>query len=176
MEKKKNGILAVLVTFLLCFGFWLLLTWTFDAQEVIAGLLVSLVAALFSARYFVHEDALRLFKPQRFGALFAYVFVFLQELWKANVDVAKRCLTGCKNINPGIIRIPVETKGDYAQAMLANSITLTPGTMTLDIAEDPENGNVYYYIHWLDVASEDPEEAGQMIKGRMEKWIRRIWE
>ncbi len=61
----------------------------------------------------------------------------------------------------------------YAEAMLANSITLTPGTITLDIAE--EDGKDYYYIHWIDVAETDRVKAGEIIKGRMEKWIGRIW-
>ena len=57
--------------------------------------------------------------------------------------------------------------------MLANSITLTPGTITMDIAE--EDGKSYFYIHWIDVAETDREKAGEVIKGRMEKWIGRIW-
>ena len=58
--------------------------------------------------------------------------------------------------------------------MLANSITLTPGTITMDIAE--QDGKSYYYIHWIDVAETDREKAGEIIKGRMEKWVRRIWQ
>ena len=170
----KTKLPAVLSTFCLCFVFWLLLTWSFTAQEMIAGAAVSLAAALFASRFFIHENAFRLFNPARLGALIAYVFVFLSELVKANVDVAKRCFSGCKDVNPGIVKVPVDLKGDYAQAMLANSITLTPGTITLDIAE--QDGKTYYYIHWIDVAETDREKAGEAIKGRMENWIGRIWQ
>ena len=72
------------------------------------------------------------------------------------------------------MKVPVDLKGDYAQAMLANSITLTPGTITMDIAE--QEGQTYYYIHWIDVAETDREKAGEMIKGRLEKGVRRIWQ
>ena len=72
------------------------------------------------------------------------------------------------------MKVPVGLKSEYAQAMLADSITLTPGTITVDTVE--EDGKDYYYIHWIDVASEDPEEAGEAIKGTLEKWVRRIWE
>ena len=170
----KTKFPAVVSTFLLCFAFWILLTWSFHTQELAAGAVVSLAVALFSARFFIHEKAFWLFNPAKFGALFVYIFVFLGELIKANVDVAKRCFGGCTNVNPGIVKVPVDLKGDYAQAMLANSITLTPGTITLDIAE--QDGQTYYYIHWIDVAEQDRVKAGEIIKGRMEKWIRRIWQ
>jgi multicomponent Na+:H+ antiporter subunit E len=64
-------------------------------------------------------------------------------------------------------------KSEYGLAMLANSITLTPGTITMDIVE--ENGKNYYYIHWIDVATTKGKEAGQAIKGTLERWIRRIF-
>ena len=92
---------------------------------------------------------------------------------KANWAVAKRCFGGCKNINPGIVKVPVNLGDGYPEAMLANSITLTPGTITLDITE--EEGQDYFYIHWIDVSETDREKAGDMIKGTLEKWIRRIW-
>ena len=172
MPKKKLP--AVITTFCLCFVFWVLLTWSFTAQELIAGAVVSLAVALFTYDFFIHEDALWLLKPHKLGALFAYIGIFLTELVKANVDVAKRCFGGCKDINPGIVKVPVDLQGDYAQAMLANSITLTPGTITMDIAE--QEGQTYYYIHWINVAETDREKAGEMIKGRLEKGIRRIWQ
>ena len=169
----KTKVPAVISTFCLCFLFWVLLTWSFTPQEMIAGAVVSLAAALFTSGFFIHENAFRLANPVRFGALVAYVFIFLGELIKANLDVARRCFGGCKEVNPGIVKVPVELEGDYAQAMLANSITLTPGTITLDIAE--QDGKTWYYIHWIDVAETDREKAGKIIKGRLENGIRRIW-
>ena len=170
----KTKIPAVISTFCLCFLFWVLLTWSFTPQEMIAGAVVSLAAALFTSGFFIHENAFRLANPVRFGALIAYVFIFLGELVKANLDVARRCFGGCREVNPGIVKVPVELEGDYAQAMLANSITLTPGTITLDIAE--QDGKTWYYIHWIDVAETDREKAGKIIKGRLENGIRRIWQ
>ena len=158
----KTKFPAVLSTFLLCFAFWILLTWSFHTQELAAGAVVSLAVALFSARFFIHEKAFWLFNPAKFGALFVYIFVFLGELIKANVDVAKRCFGGCKDVNPGIVKVPVDLPDGYAEAMLANSITLTPGTITLDIAE--EDGKDYYYIHWIDVAETDRVKAGEVSR------------
>lgn len=170
----KTKFPAVCSTFVLCFGFWLLLTWSFKPQELIAGAAVSLLAALLTSKFLIHVSAFHLFKPNRLFALIAYVFVFFRELVKANWDMARRCYGGCTDVNPGIVKIPVGLKGDYSRAMLANSITLTPGTITMDIAE--QAGESFYYIHWIDVAETDREKAGEIIKGRMEKGVRRIWE
>jgi multicomponent Na+:H+ antiporter subunit E len=169
----KTSLSAVFSTFVLCFGFWILLTWSASSQELIAGVIVSLAVALFSARFFIHEKAFRFFNPAKLIlGLFYNCVIFLWELIKANWDMAKRCYGGCRKVNPGIVKIPVDLQGDYAQAQLANCITLTPGTMTMDIAE--QDGKTWYYIHWIDVTA-DGEEAGEIIKGTMEKWLRRIW-
>ena len=163
----------MLSTFILCYAFWILLTWSFEIQELAAGAVVSLAAALFASRFFIHEKAFRLVHPRRFFSLLAYVFVFLGELITANLDMARRCFGGCRDVNPGIVKVPVDLPDGYAQSMLANSITLTPGTITMDIAEEGDRS--YFYIHWIDVAETDREKAGEVIKGRMEKWIGRIW-
>ena len=111
----KTKFPAVISTFCLCFLFWILLTWKFTAQEMIAGAVVSLAAALFASKFFIHENAFWLFNPVKLGALIAYVFIFLRELIKANVDVARRVFGGCKDVNPGIVKVPVDLKGDYAR-------------------------------------------------------------
>ena len=172
---RKTTFPAVLATFVVCFLFWILLDFSFKVEELVAGAVVSLAVALFSARFFIHEDAFWLLNPVKFFSLIGYwCGTFFVELVKANVDMAKRCFGGCKNIQPGIVKVPVELESDYGQAALANSITLTPGTITLDIAED-RDGKTWYYIHWIDVTTEDPAEAGEAIKGRLERGIRRFW-
>lgn len=172
MRKTKAS--SVIAAFVVCFAFWLLLTWSFSIQELIAGAVVSLAAALFSARFFIHEKAFWFCNPAKlFTGLFYWVCVFPGELIRANGHMAKLVLSGCKNLKPGIVKIPVDLKSDYGQAALANSITLTPGTITMEIAE--EEGQTNYYVHWIE-AETDGAEAGEAIKGRMEKWIRRFWE
>ena len=173
---------AILSTAILCFLFWLLITGQVvslfkgqaSMQILIAGVLVCTATALFSARFFVHKNAFYLFNPVKLlSFLFYCLIVFVVELTKANIDMAKRALSPKLKINPGIVKVPVELKSEYAQAMLANSITLTPGTITMDTVE--EKGKLYYYIHWIDVAETEPAKAGEAIKGTLEKWIGRIW-
>ncbi len=171
---RKTTFPAVLATFVVCFLFWMLLDFSFKPEELIAGAIVSLAVALFSARFFIHEKAGWFFNPLRLVKLLGFWCVtFPVELWKANVDMARRCFTGCTNINPGIVKVPVDLKSDYGRAALANAITLTPGTMTLDIAE--QEGQTYYYIHWINVTATG-EEAGEAIKGRLEKGLKGVWE
>ena len=170
---QKTTFSGVLTTFIVSYIFWMLLTWSFAPQELIAGAIVSLGVALFSARFFIHDHSFWMLNPIRIlKALYFSLVTFIIELVKANVDMAKRCFGGCKNVNPGIVKIPVDLESDYAQNILANAITLTPGTMTMEITE--EEGQLYYYIHWVDVKA-NGKEAGDMIKGNLEKGIRRIW-
>ena len=172
---QKTRLPAVISTFVVCFLFWLLLTWSVAVQELIAGAVVSLAVALFSARFFIHEKPFWLFNPVKLlMGLGFWLGTFMAEMLKANMDVAKRCFTGCKNVNPGIVKVPVDLTSDYGQAALANAITLTPGTITMDIAE--EDGQTYYYIHWIDVTKPSGTEAGNAIKGTLENGLRRVWE
>ena len=171
---QKMRFPAVISTFIVCFAFWVLLTWSFEIQELAAGAVVSLAVALFAGRFFVHAKSFWFFNPVKLVNLIIYVlFIFPVELIKANWDVAKRCFGGCKNVNPGIVKVPVDLESDYGQAMLANSITLTPGTITMDIAE--EDGQTYYYIHWIDVTAPSGKEAGDAIKATLEKGVGRIF-
>ena len=170
---QKTRFPAVIATFIACYAFWVLITWSFTVQELAAGAVGSLAVALFSARLFIHEKAFWLFNPVKLFGVLIYVPVFLRELVKSNWDVAKRVFGGCRNVNPGIVKVPVSLESEYGQSMLANAITLTPGTITMDIAE--EDGQTYYYIHWIDVTAESGEAAGDAIKGTLEKAVRRVF-
>lgn len=178
-ENKKTGKTsfgAVVSTFILCFALWILLSWSLNAKELIVGAAVSLLVACVTAGMFIHERAFYLFNPVRlFKLLFYVVIVLPSEIVKANMDLAKRVFKRDIPSNPGFIRIPVK-KGmsEYGLANLCNAITLTPGTISVDVAKSDDED--YIYIHWIDVQTMDREKAGDMIKGRLEKWIGRIWQ
>ena len=172
---QKTKLPAVVATFVVCYAFWILLTWSFTVQELGVGAVVSLAVALFAARFFIHEKAGWLANPAKFfSCIFYWIGTFVKELIAANVNMAKICFGGCTNINPGIVKIPTGMKSDYGIAALANSITLTPGTITMQVAE--EDGQNYLYVHWIDVKETDPEKAGEAIKGSLERGVRRFWE
>lgn len=174
MKRTVSGIIS---TSILAIVFWILFVLQdiniakLDLQELIAGLVISVIIGYFTSPLFVREDGFWIFKKFRLFKLIAYIPFYFIELVKANIDVAKRAFT--MDIKPGIVKIPTELQSDYGLAMLSNSITLTPGTITLDIYEEDEKN--YLYIHWIDVATEEEEKAGEIIKGGFENRIRGIF-
>ena len=179
MSKPVNKFCAWLSTFIFCFLFWMLLTWSVGPRELILGVVIAAVVSALTSRFLIQSKAFYLYNPVRLITLIFYlVIVLLWEIIKANLSMAAIVLSpGKKNYKPGIIRVPAGDKPStpYGLSLVSNSITLTPGTITLDVAED-EKGKNYYYVHWIDVAETDRDKAGDAIKGTMEKWIGRIWE
>jgi multicomponent Na+:H+ antiporter subunit E len=96
--------------------------------------------------------------------MFLYFFVFVIELIRANIDVAGRVLQPSLPIKPGIVRIRTSLATPLARLLLANSITLTPGTMTVET-----RGNEFF-IHWMAVREDDPEGATRAIAARFERY------
>lgn len=149
---------------------WVLLTWTLRPASLIAGLVLSFISALIFGAYLPLEKVGRLFNPRRWFWLLVYAVVFAYQVLKANLDVAMRVLSPGLNLNPGIVRIRTRLRSEIARTFLANSITLTPGTMTVEIKED------VLYIHWIDVRTDDPDEAARRIKGPFERYLARIFD
>lgn len=156
-------------TAVVLFCLWLLFTSTTAFQEVIAGVvLVVLVAALgyngFTSR------GLGILSPRRLAGLLAYLPIFFWEMLKANFDVAYRVVHPRMPIRPGIVVVKTDLKTDVGKLFLANSITLTPGTLTMDVSGD------HLFVHWINVKDEDIEKASELIAGRFEKYLKRICE
>ena len=158
-----------IIFFILSFIFWLLLTFNLALANIIVGLAASLITTLFFAKYFF-SGVIKIIQPKRYLWLIIYLFIFLWECIKANFDVAYRVLHPAMPIRPGIVKVKTTLKSDFARTMLANSITMTPGTITVDIIDD------YIYVHWIYVSSEDPEVYSRKISGRFEKYIKQIFE
>jgi multicomponent Na+:H+ antiporter subunit E len=85
------------------------------------------------------------------------------EIYKAGFKTIKMVFT--KDINPGVIDIHTSLKNSHKVTILANSITLTPGTITID-KEDQD-----LKVLWIDVETRDPIRAGELIKGHLEKHL-----
>jgi multicomponent Na+:H+ antiporter subunit E len=159
----------LLFSFIVFFLFWVAFTSSLDPQELGVGALVALVIALLAGKE-ITEDGMKNFSFHRIQYAIRYIFVFIWEMIKANLDVAKRIIQPTIPINPGIVEIPTKLKSNVAKLALANSITLTPGTLTVDIIDDK------LYIHWIDVKSEDPSENFKEISSVFEKYIKEIFE
>jgi multicomponent Na+:H+ antiporter subunit E len=157
------------IHFLILYVVWILLTWSFTYQEMLAGVAVALLAELLLGDIFPHE-AVKVFYPRRFFWLFVYFWVFITAMVKANFDVAYRVLNIYLPIKPGIVKVRTKLKSDMGRTFLANSITLTPGTMSVDMVRD------HLYIHWINVVSPDIQKDTEIIVAHFEKYIERIFE
>ncbi|HGY54583.1 MAG TPA: Na+/H+ antiporter subunit E [Caldithrix abyssi] len=156
-------------SFIVYFAFWVAFTSTLRTDEVLAGAIVALLMSWLTGQHF-SETGMKNLSPRKLWYAFLYLFVFLWEMLKANVDVARRVIMPKIPINPGIVEVPTKLQSNIAKLALANSITLTPGTLTVDIIDDK------LYIHWIDVRTEEPEEAFRQISGVFEKYIKEIFE
>ena len=152
------------------FVVWTLLAWPADGQDLAAGVVVAAAVALLVRRTAQAGFAPWL-KPSRYLWLAAYVFVLAWAIVKANFDVAYRLLHPDLPIRPGIVKVRSSLKSPSALTALANSITLTPGTLTVGVTED---GVLYVHCIWVD--STDVEEATRRIVRPFERFIQRIWE
>ncbi len=103
-----------------------------------------------------------------FLRVFRYFFVFIKEMIKANLDVVKIVLSPKLKMTPGIIAYKMDVKTDAGITLLANSITLTPGTLSVDISKDRKT----LYIHALHI--EDAAELEQSIRDSLEKHTKEI--
>lgn len=151
------------------FGFFLLFSASLEPWHLIAAAGVATLGALIFGGPFSGAP-LKALHPVRWAFFFAYVAVFLWECIKANVDVAYRVLHPDLPIRPGIVRIRTALQSPLGRTFLANSVTMTPGTLSVDLIEDR------LYVHWIQVRSRDPQAAAERIAGRFERLLARVFE
>ena len=160
-----------IILFILANIVWALLNWVPDWQNLLIGVFVSAFVSFLTGDLFPGRIK-ALFNPRRYFWALYYIPVFLWECLKANIDVAYRVLHPDLPIRPGIVKIKTNLKSDIALTFLANSITLTPGTMCIDI--NREEGILY--IHWINVLDDSIEGATAIISAKFERILKGIFE
>lgn len=163
MKKVKSALIGMVILFII----WILLAGTSSQELIIGGIVAVVITLLFHQKLSMLGD-IKL-SPKSIIFMFRYTFVFLWELIKSNIDVAKRVISPKLPINPGIVKVKTNLRSSIGRAFLANSITLTPGTLTVEMREDS------FYIHWIDVTSEDIEGATKEIVSKFEKYLEVIF-
>ena len=161
-----------IVLFLVAFLVWSLLNWVPDWQHLLVGVFIAWFIAFMTGDLFITRPHVLKHPLRYWYFLTNYIPVFLWECVKANVDVAYRVIHPQLPIKPGIVKVKTNLKTDTALTFLANSITLTPGTLSVDI--DRDNGVLY--VHWIDVKAKDTEAATKIIVERFEKILKRIFD
>ena len=167
MERLKRRLLDLIIIFVL----WLLLTWTFHWQALLAGAVLAILFA-FILSGLLPKRVERLFSPVRW--FWALMHLVSLSFWivLANFDVLYRVLHPKLPIRPGIVKVKTTLESDEGKTFLANSITLTPGTLTVDIIDD------WLYVHWINVheSLENTEAITRDIAGRFEITLRRVFD
>ncbi len=144
---------------------WSALTGRFEPVDLLFGFVLG-YAVLWAAyrspqphRYFV-----------RFPKIIEFALFFLRELTKANLRMAATILSPRMPLRPGVVAVPIELQSQAAVVILANMISLTPGTLTLDISSDRKT--LYIHTVWLD----DPRQFQDEIKQGYERRVKEIFE
>jgi multicomponent Na+:H+ antiporter subunit E len=164
MAARRN----VLNLWITLFAIWLILNASLDAQVVLAGIVVALLLTLGFARFSRAFADIRL-TPRAIFSYLVYFAVFLQELVRANLNVVRLVFSPRIDIHPGIVEIKTRLASPTGRLVLANSITLTPGTLTVDIQGDS------LFIHWINVTDQDPEAATRRIAAKFERYLEVIY-
>jgi len=107
------------------------------------------------------------YKLPQIGVL---ILFYLKELVAASLRVAYEVLTPTDHMRPAVVAVPLDAETDLEITLLANFITLTPGTLSIDVSEDRKT----LYVHEVYVESGDTEKVKNEIKGGFEKKILRI--
>lgn len=160
MQKAQN-IMRLFVVLLL---FWLLLNASLATDVLIVGAIASLLIALF---FKGGMSVLSGFNatPRAIGAAVIFVFYFLKELVISNLRMAAIILTPSLPVNPGIVKVRTKLKSPVGRELLANAITMTPGTLTIELQDE------WLYVHWVTVESRDIEEATATIVAGFERYL-----
>jgi multicomponent Na+:H+ antiporter subunit E len=171
MEAKGDSVTrttSTAVMFATLLLFWLMLMGRLTVDVLVVGVLASLVIAL------LYPNGLSFFTefratPQAVIAGFRYYAFFFRELVKSNIRLAAIVLSPSLPIKPGIVKVRTRLKSRMGRLMLANSITLTPGTLTVEM--DGE----WLYVHWVSVQSPDIESATAEIVAGFERYLEVIY-
>ena len=141
--------------------------WLWPAGEILSGLILTGLVMLIAPRFLDNiKGSEYLLNPKRVLLFIIYLGDFFYEMAKANLDVAYRVITG--KINPGIVKVETGFEKDTSVTMLANSITLTPGTLTVE----EEDGDLF--VHWINVKDKEPDP--EQVCGKFPEWSRRVAE
>ncbi len=160
MNKARNP--AVL--FMTLFLFWVLLNGSTATDVLVVGAVAAfLIAIMFSDGLAVVSD-LRV-NPKALVTTLLYVPFFLKELIKSNINLAKIVLSPELPVKPGIVKVRTRLKSRMGRLLLTSSITLTPGTLTVDLVGE------WIYVHWVSVESDDIEAATAAIVSGFENYL-----
>lgn len=162
---KSSVIISLFVSLFLI---WLMLNSTLAWQVwALGGVLALLGAATLSGVATAYADIT--ITPRTVVYYLVYLGLFFWELVRANLIVARLVLMPNPDLNPAIIQVKTDLKSAIGRLALANSVTLTPGTLVVDIRDDS------LFIHCINVSKSHPaEDVSESVK-RFEKYLKVVY-
>ncbi len=161
MTNKWRNPVILFATLML---FWLMLVNSLAPDTLLIGALVSLIIAL------LYRDGLSFFTefrwtPKAILAGIAYYAYFFRQLVRSNLRLAAIVVDPALPIEPGILKIRTGLESRMGRLMLANSITLTPGTLTVEVEGE------WLYVHCVTLGETDTESATREIAAGFERYL-----
>lgn len=144
--------------FVLFFLIWIVFNGNITTEIVIFGLVIAAAVFAFICKFMDYNLKKEWFLYRRFLAFLAYVIVLIVEIIKANISVIRMIVTSKEIVEPVIVRFRVDLKSESARVILANSITLTPGTITVSLEKDE------FVVHCLDKNFSEGMEDSVFVK------------
>ncbi len=130
--------------FFVFFLIWIIFNGQFTFEIAAFGVVIAGLMYLFICKFLNYHPKTDLLLCKKFFLVLQYVFVLITEIIKANFAVIRMIMSSRYEIEPAIVRFKTDLKTTPARVLLANSITLTPGTITVSLEEDE------YVVHCLD--------------------------
>lgn len=164
---KWNAV-RIIITSINLFAGWILFTGNFAIQSLLIGIILSFLVSFLTYDLFIHESeaAKRSLLPHIHQLVF-FIILVIFKMYVASFRVTLNIVRG--KINPRIVHFRTRLKADMSRLMLTNAITLTPGTITLNLSDD------HLIVHWLDAKTTHSKYAGMLIKGSFEKLLQKVW-
>lgn len=150
---------------LMLFGVWLLLNNSISPGHLVLALFFAITIPLLIAS--MHENHPRIAKP---WLAIRYVFMVIKDIITANFEVAMLILGPVSKLRPGFVAVPINLHSDLGITVLASTVSLTPGTVSVEVSKD----KAFLYIHTLHLS----DEAGliEEIKSRYEAPVKEIFQ
>lgn len=132
--------------YLLFLAAWIVFNGNVTLEILIFGVVIAAVMLLFMCKFMDYSLKKELNVYKKSIWFLAYVALLIREIIKANLAIIPRILTVEEEMDPIIVKFRTSLKSDFTKMLLANSITLTPGTITVALEDDE------YTIHCLDTS------------------------
>jgi multicomponent Na+:H+ antiporter subunit E len=168
MPETRNITLQFLNLWLTLLLIWVIANGTLAFDTLLTGVVVTAAIAFAFAAFSRVYSVIR-WSPRVIANYLMYLTVFLIELTRANLNVMRLVFSPRIVIEPGIVEIKTRLQSPIGRLALANSITLTPGTLVVDIKGDS------LFIHWINIGATDPVAATNAISARFEKYLEVIY-